>query len=120
MTQKISAANIDDGTLSKLGYSATRTSFPPKFYSVYATDGSFANLTPNQVSTSGGYIKILGDNFESPILVYIDNTPATLVTVNSTEELQVTVPAKSAGNYTVLVVKPDGTYASKIRSLTYA
>jgi hypothetical protein len=120
MTQKISAANIDDESLAKLGYDANRVSFPPKFYSVYATDGSFANLTPNQVSTSGGYIKILGDNFQSPMLVYIDNTPATLVTVQSTEELRVTVPAKSAGNYTVLVVKTDGSYASRIRSLTYA
>ena len=120
MTQKISAANIDDETLEKLGYNANRSTFPPKFYSVYATDGSFANLTPNQVSTSGGYIKILGDNFQSPMLVYIDNTPATLVTVQSTEELRVTVPAKSAGNYTVLVIKTDGSFASRIRSLTYA
>lgn len=120
MTQKISAANIDDGALSKLGYDGNTPSYPPKFYSVYATDASFANLTPNQVSTSGGYIKILGDNFASPILVYIDNTPATLVTVQNTEELRVTVPAKTAGDYTVLVVKTDGTFASKIRSLTYA
>ena len=120
MTQKISAANIDDDVLIKLGYDNNISSYPPKLYTVYATDGSFANLTPNQVSTSGGYIKILGDNFVSPILVYIDNTPATLVTVQSTEELRVTVPAKTAGDYTVFVTKPNGTFASKIRSLTYA
>jgi len=120
MTQKITADNIDDEALVKLGYDANRSSFPPKFYSVYATNSLFANSSPNQVPTSGGFIKILGDNFQSPMLVYIDNTPATLVTVHSTEELRVTVPAKSAGNYTVLVIKTDGSFASRIRSLTYA
>lgn len=122
MKQKISAANIDDEALSRLGYdsSVVADPYPPKVYTIYSTDVSFANLSPNEVSTSGGYLKILGDNFVSPIYVYIDTTIASLVTVHNTQELHVTVPAKAAGSYTVYVEKPNGSFASKFQGVTYA
>jgi hypothetical protein len=120
MTQKISAANIDDEALNKLGYDANRSSFPPKLYSVWTTDNAFANNGLGRIPPSTtGYIKILGDNYSSPMLVYVGNTAATLVTVQSTEELRVTLPgiAGPLDYYTVYVVKPDGSYATKHRGL---
>ena len=120
MTQKISAANIDDTALAKLGYDGNTPSYPPKLYSIWTTDSAFANNGLNRVSPSTtGYLKILGDNYSSPMLVYVGNTAATLVTVQSSEELRVTIPGIDGpiDYYTVYVVKPDGTYATKHRGL---
>lgn len=118
MTQKISASNIDDTALAKLGYNGSTPSYPPKLYSIWTTDAAFANNGLGRVTPGTSYIKILGDNFSSPMLVYLDNTPATLVTVQSSEELRVTIPGLSNNRYyTVYVVKPDGTFASKLRGL---
>jgi len=119
MTQKITADNIDDAALAKLGYDANRPSFPPKLYSVWTTDNAFANNGLGRISPSStGYIKILGDNYSSPMLVYVGNVAATLVTVVSSEELNVTLPGIDVLDYfTVYVVKPDGSYATKHRGL---
>jgi hypothetical protein len=120
MTQKISAANIDHDALAKLGYDGNTPSYPPKFYSLWTTDAAFANNGLGRVSPSTtGYLKILGDNFSSPMLVYVGNTAATLVTVQSSEELRVTIPGidDPLDYYTVYVVKPDGSYATKHRGL---
>jgi hypothetical protein len=116
MTQKITAANIDDTALAKLGYNGNSPSYPPKLYSIFTTDSAFANNGLNRVPPSTtGYLKILGDNYSSPMLVYVGNTAATLVTVTSSQELRVTVPgiAGPLTYYTVYVVKPDGSYATK-------
>jgi hypothetical protein len=118
MTQKITADNIDDTALAKLGYDANRPSFPPKLYSIFTTNNVFANNGLNRVPPSTiGYLKILGDNYSSPMLVYVGNVAATLVTVVSSEELNVTVPGIDGplDYYTVYVVKPDGSYATKHR-----
>lgn len=120
MTQKISAANIDDTALAKLGYDGNTPSYPPKLYSIFTTDAAFANNGLDRVPPSTtGYLKILGDNFSSPMLVYVGNTAATLVTVQSSEELRVTIPGIDSplDYYTVYVVKPDGSYATKHRGL---
>jgi len=119
MTQKITADNIDDAALAKLGYDANRPSFPPKLYSVWTTDNAFANNGLGRIAPSStGYIKILGDNYSSPMLVYVGNVAATLVTVVSSEELNVTLPGIDVLDYfTVYVVKPDGSYATKHRGL---
>lgn len=119
MTQKISAANIDDTALYKLGYDASRSSFAPKLYSVWTTDNAFANNGLGRIPPSTtGYIKILGDNYSSPMLVYVGNVAATLVNVVSPQELNVTVPGINSIDYfTVYVVKPDGSYATKHRGL---
>ena len=118
MTQKITAANIDDTALAKLGYNGNSPSYPPKLYSIFTTDAAFANNGLNRVPPSTtGYLKILGDNYSSPMLVYVGNTAATLVTVTSSQELRVTVPGIDGplDYYTVYVVKPDGSYATKHR-----
>lgn len=120
MTQKISAANIDDAALAKLGYDGNTPSYPPKLYSIWTTDSAFANNGLGRVPPSTiGYLKILGDNYSSPMLVYVGNTAATLVTVQSSEELRVTIHGIDSplDYYTVYVVKPDGSYATKHRGL---
>jgi hypothetical protein len=124
MTQKITADNIDDEALAKLGYDANRVSFPPKLYSVHYTNSSFANSSPAWVNAiSGGYIKVLGDNFQSPMVVFAGGTEnrfASLVTVVSPEELNVTFTGGlSPDYYTLYVVKADGTFASKHQGIRF-
>jgi hypothetical protein len=124
MTQKITADNIDDEALANLGYDANRTSFPPKLYSIWPTNSSFANNGLSYINAiSGGYLKILGDNFESPMVVYAggaENRFASLVTVVSPEELNVTFTSGLEPRlYTLYVVKADGTFASKHKGLFF-
>jgi hypothetical protein len=127
MTQKITADNIDDEALDKLGYDANRPSFPPKLYSIHYTNSSFANSSPSWLNAiSGGYLKVLGDNFESPMVVFVgqnyfqENLFAALVTVVSPQELNVRFTSGFEPNYyTLYVVKADGTFASKHEGLRF-
>ena len=119
MTQKITEDNIDAESLTRMGYNAN--SYPAvKLYSIYSVDSLEANLTPNQVSTTGGYLKLLGDNFLSPMQVYIDNTISTLVNTLDVNTIIAVAPAKPAGNYTLFVIRSDSSFASKFQSVTYA
>lgn len=71
--------------------------------SVVVTDSVYNNTNDTAVSTSGGYIKILGENFGSVVSVLIGSVSATSVTRWTSSELRCQIPAQAEGSYTLYV-----------------
>ena len=92
---------------------------------IIATDANYDALPANELSTSGGYAKILGTGFRENTQVHIQQsanvyTLATSVSFTSSTELRSQFPAKTAGTYNVYVTRNDGVFALKINGVTYA
>jgi len=102
----------------------------PKITSITVTNSSYVATGATTISTSGGYVQIVGTSFSSPMQVFLDptgtnrilsTTAATSVTYVSSTTINVQLPAKAAGNYTCFIVRTsDGQFATKINGLTYA
>ena len=102
----------------------------PKITSITVTNSSYVATGGTTISTSGGYVQIVGTSFSSPMQVFLDptgtnrietSTAATSVTYVNSTTINVQLPAKAAGNYTCFVVRTsDGQFATKINGLTYA
>ena len=102
----------------------------PKITSITVTNSSYVATGGTTISTSGGYVQIVGTSFSNPMQVFLDptgtnriesSTPATSVTYVSSTTINVQLPAKAAGNYTCFVVRTsDGQFATKINGLRYA
>lgn len=102
----------------------------PKITSITVTNSSYVATGATTISTSGGYVQIVGTSFSSPMQVFLDptgtnriesSTPATSVTYVSSTTINVQLPAKAAGNYTCFIVRTtDGQFATKINGLRYA
>lgn len=90
----------------------------PTITTVVVTDSLFNALDDTAVDTSGGYIKITGTEFVSGCSVLIGTTNATSVSFVSHTELNVQIPAMTAGTYIVYVVNPDGGTAIRVNGLT--
>lgn len=75
----------------------------PSITSVVVTDSSYNNLDDTAVTTSNGYIKIIGTGFTSTANVYVGSNavPAANVTFVSSTEIRARVPVLSAGNYSL-------------------
>jgi alpha-tubulin suppressor-like RCC1 family protein len=75
----------------------------PSITSVVVTDSSYNNLDDAAVTTSNGYIKIIGTGFTSTANVYIGSSavPAANVTFVSSTEIRARVPVLSVGNYSL-------------------
>ena len=101
MTTKITADNIEQSTLDILEPSG------PAVANVKITSNTYTILDDTAVSTDGGYIIVNGSNFEPNVNVLIDQTAATSVTRVSATQLQVQVPALSAGSKILYVVNSD-------------
>ena len=56
---------------------------------IYVTDSSWNNLDDTAISTSGGFLKIVGVGFQSGCVVYIQGVAALSVTFYSANELRV-------------------------------
>lgn len=102
----------------------------PKITSITVTNSSYVATGGTTISTSGGYVQIVGTSFSSPMQVFLDptgtnrietSTAATSVTYVNSTTINVQLPAKAAGNYTCFVVRTsDGQFATKINGLRYA
>lgn len=122
MTTYINSGNIEQVELD--------TFVRPKITSITVTNSSYVATGATTVSTSGGYVQIVGTNFTSPMQVFLDpigtnrilsTTAATAVTYVNSTTINVQLPAKAAGNYTCFVVKTsNGQFATKINGITYA
>jgi hypothetical protein len=114
MTTYVNSGNFEQTTIDEFS--------GPKITSITVTDSSYVATGGTTISTSGGYVQIVGTSFSSPMQVFIDqSTPATSVTYVSSTTINVQLPAKAAGNYTCFVVRTtDGQFATKINGLTYA
>jgi alpha-tubulin suppressor-like RCC1 family protein len=75
----------------------------PSITSVVVTDSSYNTLDDTAVTTSNGYIKIIGTGFTSTANVYIGSSavPAANVTFVSSTEIRARVPVLSVGNYSL-------------------
>jgi alpha-tubulin suppressor-like RCC1 family protein len=75
----------------------------PSITSVIITDSNYNNLDDTAVTTSNGYIKIIGTGFTSTANVYVGSSavPAANVTFVSSTEIRARVPVLSAGNYSL-------------------
>jgi hypothetical protein len=108
---QIDSNNIQPSTLALLS---------PTLATIEVTDSSYNVLDDTAVSTTGGYIKITGSNFNEGVQIYIGTTLATSISIVSSSVLNVQVPAKAAGSYDVVVVNTTGTYGLKPIGITYS
>lgn len=92
----------------------------PKISNVVIADSSYNTLDDLAVSTSGGYIKILGSGFSTGCQVTIGTTLASSVTFISSSEVRAEVSAKTAGSYPVYVTNTDGATGTRINGITYS
>lgn len=94
----------------------------PKITSITVTNSSYVATGGTTISTSGGYVQIVGTSFSSPMQVFIDqSTPATSVSFVNSTTINVQLPARATGNYACFVVRTsDGQFATKINGLRYA
>lgn len=90
----------------------------PKVNSIQPSNSTYSANGSANVSTSGGYVIINGNTFNTGVRVIIDETPATTVTRISSALLNVQIPAKSAGTYILWVVNTDGGVGSKLLSFS--
>ena len=122
MTTYVNSGNFEQSTINELS--------GPKITSITVTNSSYVATGGTTISTSGGYVQIVGTNFTSPMQVFFDptgtnrierSTAATSVTFVNSTTINVQLPAKAAGNYTCFVARTsDGQFATKINGLTYA
>ena len=118
MTTKINEDNIQQNTLNTITGGI-------KVTSVVAIDGNGDPLDPNEISTSGGNVKITGTGFRENSQVHIEGSSgsyilATSITFVSSTELTAALPATSAGTYNLFVTRNDGAFALKINGVTFA
>lgn len=90
--------------------------------SVIPMDSTYTTIL-SSISTSGGYVKILGINFKSNEQVYIRSSGsqihslASVVTHISSSEIRATLPASTAGLKMLWVVNGNG--ATALTTITY-
>jgi hypothetical protein len=95
---------------------ATETSLvSPKISSLtYAGNDTAADPTGSQTIT------VNGSGFSSGAAVYVAGSVASAVTVVSSTQVTFSSPAKSAGNYTLILVNSDGGTATFIPGMQYS
>ncbi len=84
---------------------------------IFVTDSNFNNLDDTAISTSGGFLKLIGVGFQSGAVVYIQGTAATSTTYVSPTELRVVTPVLSSGTLQVYVVNPDNSVAIRLSGI---
>lgn len=70
---------------------------------VIITDVNFTTLDDTAIDTAGGYIRIVGSGFNTNTKVYVGGTLASTYSFQDSTELRVTLPATTAGTYSLMV-----------------
>jgi hypothetical protein len=122
MTTYINSGNIEETLVDEFA--------GPKITSITVTNSSYVATGNTTVSTSGGFVQVVGSSFSSPMQFFLDpigtnriisTTPATSVTFVNSTTINVQLPARPAGNYSCFVVRAsDGQFSSKINGIRYA
>jgi len=110
MTQKISSVNIETATLASFS--------GPTIANVSIANSTYVLLDDTAVSNAGGYVVITGSNFQSGAQVLFGSTSACTVTFVDSTQLNVQVPALTAGSYVVYVQNGDGSTAIRLNGIT--
>jgi hypothetical protein len=92
----------------------------PRITQIIVTDGSYNPTGATAVALAGGFVQIVGNGFQSGCQALIGSTSATATGFQSSEILDVQVPAQSAGSYIVYVVNPDGGVGLRPNGITYS
>lgn len=113
MTTRVSADNIQTATVINIT--------GPRIANVQVATSGYVATGANTISTSGGYVRIIGSGFQTNVNVIIGSTPATSVTYVSSTQINSQIPALAAGSYFVYVTTTDnGKVAIKPNGLTAA
>ena len=107
MTLKITADNIDLGTLTSVT--------GPKITLVDYPGDDLATLP-----AGGATVAIVGTGFVNGCQVLVDSVYAPTVTFTSSTSISFTTPAMSAGTYPIYVINPDGGTAIAIPGISYS
>lgn len=107
---QVNIDNFQDSIYNTLG--------GPRISSVFITDSSYNNLDDTDISTSGGYIKIIGTGFMSACNVLVGTTASTSTTFVSSNEIRAQIPALNAGTYLIYVINTNGSYGVVVNGLT--
>lgn len=122
MTTYVNSGNFEETVVDEFA--------GPKITSITVTNSSYVSTGNTTISTSGGFVQIVGTSFSNPMQVFFDptgtnrierSTAATSVAFVNSTTINVQLPAKAAGNYTCFVVRTsDGQFATRINGLRYA
>lgn len=107
-------------TSSNFSANALVVAAGPHISNVQVTNSSYTVTGGNANVSTGGYITITGENFTSGGQVLISRTPATAISYISSSQLNVQVPAKTAGTYQVYVVNADGGICIRVNGISYS
>lgn len=112
-----------DGNLTAGSYIANYTSSSSTMLisNIQLANATYVVQDDTAVSTeTGGFVVMNGTNFGSGTSVTVGGTQAIAVSFVSTSRLNVQLPAKSSGSYTVVVTRGDGTVATVPLGITYS
>lgn len=101
------------GTLGAGGSSVSITA-------VYVTDSSYNVLDDTALSTSGGYIKVIGSGFATGCILYAGGTAALSTTYISSTELRAQLGPAASNRLHVYVVNPDSSGAIYLTGILYS
>jgi hypothetical protein len=109
------------GPIGPAGVTGGSTNDLPKITAVTYTDAAFVtSANTSLLSGTAGYVKLTGSNFSSYSTVYVNNTKATTTYVSSTQ-LNVVLPAASAGTYNIYLYNTNnGSCTVKAAGVAYA
>ena len=91
------------GTTIPITTVVSSTATNPSILALYSsTDSNYTSTSTAGVSTLGGFIKLIGNNFVSGCTLYVNGSAAISTTFVSSTEVRAQVNATSAGIYSVM------------------
>ena len=87
---------------------------------VQVANSTYSVLDDTAVSTEGGFLLINGSGFVGGSMVLVGGTPATSTTVLGYTQMGAQIPSKTAGTYSVTVVRPDSVSVNVPLGITYS
>jgi hypothetical protein len=117
MTTKVTLANFDSRLIA---LTQGQILDGPTIANVIVTDSSYVSSGGSLSNVTGGYLKILGTNFQIGCQVSVRRgalkTATTVTRVDSTE-IRASMPSSNVGINLLFVTNPTG--ASAVTSITY-
>jgi hypothetical protein len=126
MSTRITEDNITSGSITANsfaeGISLGGTDESVTIDQIIVADSNFANTEETQIPTTGGFLKLYGNNYTTNSNVYFSNTFAltsqATANVVSNNEIQVTIGVTSVDTYNLFVFNEVGSFAFKESAIT--
>ena len=87
---------------------------------LYICDSNYNNIDDVAISTSGGYIRLLGIGFSSGYTLYLNGVAVASTTFISSTEIRAVLPANVNGSYTLTLFNSGGSGAIWAPGITYS